>query len=434
MIPKFTFRPAAILFLVTAAFPPFARGEAEPAPEPAAATKVESVTTNALAEYKAKEGRGMVALGTSLMERKDFKDAEIAFRQVLSSRDYQAVHRDALLGIARVYRMNGELTKAAAIYQKFIKEFSEDPRIPDAMLDLGRTLRSMGAYKMAVNSFYNVINSSLKLPADGFAHYELLAKTAQFEIAETHFEAGNYVDAAKFFSRLRLLDLAPADRARAHFKSACALQLQGDLEGAVTTLRAYLEQWPKDENGPEARYLLATTLRQLKRTDEALAATLDLLRHEQSQSEADPKRWAYWQRKTGNQLANDFFQDGDSINALAIYQGLAALAPEPEWRLPLTYQTALCYERLRLTDRARKAYQAIIDETASAKAPQIPELTELNHMATWRLAHLDWSEQADHELTTMFATTTGQHPTAVAPPPPAHDADGSPAASPAALR
>ncbi|HEY4300486.1 MAG TPA: tetratricopeptide repeat protein [Candidatus Didemnitutus sp.] len=421
---------AVAIVLLTAAATPFLAAAGDAAPAPRAHEGVDR-----LAELKAQEAKGLLALGATLTDRKDFSAAEIAYRQILRSSEYShADQKNALLGLARTYRFESNLTKAAAIYQKFIKEFAEDPRIPDAMLDLGRTLRSMGAYKMAINTFYNVINATLKLSSEGFEHYQLLARTAQFEIAETHFAAGEYTEAGKFFGRLRLLDLAPADRARAHFKCACALQLSGDLEGAVTTLRSYLDQWPADENGPEARYLLATTLRQLKRTDEAMAATLALLRHEQATSEADPKSWSYWQRRTGNQLANEFFQDGDTLNALAIYQGLAALTPETPWRLPVNYQMALCYERLRLTDRARQAYQGIIDETTAPKTPLSPELAELNHMATWRLAHLNWNEQADRELTTLFATTTGQRPVPPAPPPPPHDADGSPAVAPATMR
>src|SRR5262249_7657783 len=160
-------------------------------------------------------------------------------------------------------------------------------------------------------------------------------------------------EANKFYTRLRLLDLAPVDRARAHFKAGFALRLQGDLEGAVTALKGYIAQWPDDENVPEARYLLAISLRELKRPQDAFAATPDLLRTEKTRVATDPKRWTYWQRRTGNQLANDFFESGDTLNAHAIYSGLLELSPEPSWRLPITYQIALCYERLGLNDRAR---------------------------------------------------------------------------------
>ncbi len=366
---------------------------------------------NPTTEDRVKEARGLLGLGTTLTERNDFQAAEIAFRCVLSTREYGTpAQKDALIGLASMYRKAGNFTKAAAIYEKFLKTFPDESRVPDALLNLGRTLRSMGAYKLALSRFYSVINSALKLPPEGFEHYQLLAKTAQFEIAETHFEAKNFVEAGKYFSKLRLLDLAPADRARAHFKSAYAQILAGEKESAVNTLNEYLQQWPGDENVPEARHLLATTLRQLKRSEEAMTATLVLLRSEQALSAADPKRWNYWQRRTGNQLANEFFENGDTMYALTIYQGLAALSPDAVWRLPVNYQIALCYERLRLIDRARAAHQGIIDEVAAASTtPAItPDLQELAKMSTWRIAHMNWSEQTDRQLTVFFNTTTGQ--------------------------
>ena len=391
----------------------------------AAGTKVQLATRDA-------EARGLIALGNRLTERGDYPAAEIAYRQILgASKEFSdADVRETLLALGRMHRLQGAYTKAAAIYERFLKDYPEDGRVPDALLDLGRTLRAMGASKMALNRFYSVINSTLKVQSENFEHYQLLAKTAQFEIAETHFASGEYAEAGKFFARLRLLDLAPADRARAHFKSAYALQLAGDDEAAIKTLLSYLEQWPKDENVPEARYLLATTLRRLNHPNEALAATMELLRGEQAVSGADAKRWSYWQRRTGNQLANDFFQQGDTMNALAIYQGLVALAPEPAWRLPVTYQMALCYERLRLADRARNAYQSIVDGVAAlgngkSPAPVPADLTELAHMAAWRLGNLDWTDRTDHQLTVFFSSTTGQHPVPATP---------VPASAPAAAR
>ncbi|MBI2510750.1 MAG: tetratricopeptide repeat protein [Opitutae bacterium] len=378
------------------------------------------------------EARGLLKLGNNLTDRGDYTAAEIAYRQILQSSSFNKVEQqEALIGMGRCYRKQGTYTKATAVYEKFLKEFPEDGRVPDVLLDVGRTLRAMGAHKMAIARFYSVLNSTLKLPADTFDHYQLLAKTAQFEIAETHFEAGNYAEAGKFFSRLRLLDLAPADRARAHFKSAYSMQLAGDSEAAVTALRAYLEQWPEDENVPEARFLLATTLRKLGRTDEALTETFALLRGEQHQSNAEPRRWVYWQRRTGNQLANEFFHSGDTANALAIYQGLAALSNDAHWQLPVLYQVALCQEQLRAIDRARETYQNIV--TTVAKLPTASaELNELAKMATWRISNMEWHDQADRKLTAAFSTTTGQTPPLPASAPP-HDASASPAATPPTL-
>jgi TolA-binding protein len=384
-----------------------------------------SASAATLAAGYAVEAKGLLVLGASLTERGDYAAAEIAYRRILSSADFtQADQMDAEIGLARTYRLQGSLTKAAAIYEKYLKQFPDDRRVPDVLLDLGRTLRAMGAHRPAIARFYSVINSTLKLPAEGYDHYQLLAKTAQFEIAETHFEAGNFAEAGKFFLRLRLLDLAPEDRARAHFKSAYALQLAGDPEAAVATLRTFLDQWPQDVNAPEARYLLATTLRQLNRPEEALATTLDLLRDEQSGTDA--RRWVYWQRRTGNQLANDFFQAGDTRHALAIYECLATLAPDPAWRLPITYQIGLCHERLRALDQARAAYQGIVDTVAAQAAARPPgvaddEGRDLAQMAAWRLAHMDWTDRTDRQLNLFFTTTV--------PPPPPPPAVAPPAAT-----
>ncbi len=401
---------------------------AAPEAQPDAPATVQSPAVQS--GISAREAQGLVNLGGNLTERDDFAAAEIAFRQVLHGDAPLEQTKSALLGLARMHRKQGQLTKAAAIYERYLKDYPSDVRVPDALLDLGRTLRDMGAPRLAIARFYNVINSTLKLPSDsGFEHYQLLAKTAQFEVAETHFQSGEFAEANKFFSRLRMLDLAPADRARAHFKAGYALQLSSDFDGAVTTLRAYLEQWPDDENVPEARFLLATTLRKLNRTQEALAATLDLLRAEQSRTSADPKRWSYWQRRTGNQLANDFFQAGDITNALAIYSTLAELSTDPAWRIPVTYQVALCYERLGDVDRACDTYRSIVEAGKDAA----PEIADIARMAASRLAHVDWRRATDHKVTLLFDSTTGQMPLPAAPTAASHDVNRGLATTPAAL-
>ena len=385
-------------------------------------------------DWQAKEGRGLVNLGNSLTERDDFAAAEIAFRRVMNDRTFPAADQcDALLGLARMYRRQATFTKAVATYEKFLKLYPNDARVPDALLELGRSQRAMGAYRNAINRFYNVINSTLKLPPESYEHYQLLAKTAQFEIAETHYEVGEFAEAAKFYDRLRLLDLAPEDRARAHFKSAGSLLNAGEHEHAVTKLTQFLDQWPADANAPEARFLLALTLRKLGRAEEALGITLALLRNEHSHASVDPKGWAYWQRRTGNQLANDFFQSGDTMSAVAIYESLTQLSDDITWRLPIIYQTGLCYERLRQHERATQAYQNIIEAITHYKGrtPVSAEMSELARMAQWRIGQLDWRDRTDQQLNRFFSAVTPSpaHPAT----PSANDAHGSPATAPGTL-
>jgi TolA-binding protein len=406
--------------------------EAAPLTPIAAPAEIKATAVHATAPgVSAREAQGLNNLGVSLTDRGDFGAAEIAYRQVLNGNAPLEHTKSALLGLARMHRKKGELTKAAAIYERYLKDFPSDDRVPDALLELGRTLRDMGAPRLAIARFYNVINSTLKLPTNsGFEHYQLLAKTAQFEVAETHFQSGDFVEANKFFSRLRMLDLAPTDRARAHFKAGYSLHLAGDFEGAVTGLRSYIEQWPDDENVPEARHLLAITLRTLRRPQEALTATLELLRSEQSRSAADAKRWSYWQRRTGNQLANEFFQGGDILNALAIYHGLAALSAEPGWRIPVAYQIALCYERLSDPERACKTYHSILDTVGPSPSADIADVAR---MASARLAYVEWRNSTDNQVTALFDSTTGHSSSSPTKPATLNDPDRSPPTAPATL-
>jgi tetratricopeptide (TPR) repeat protein len=185
---------------------------------------------------------------------------------------------------------------------------------------------------------------------------------------------------------------------------------------------------------PEARYLLATSLRQLGRFNESLAVALELLRAEKKYVQSDPKRWTYWQRKTGNQLANQFYEQGDFGSALVIYQNLANLSPEPSWRLPVVYQIGLCSERLRMFDRAKECYETIVDNAkpSTADGSRRQELVDLFEMADWRLKHLVWEQATDHQLTAIFPLPN-DHSAALTTAT-AHDSNGSPAKPPVLVR
>ncbi len=375
----------------------------------------------------------LLRIGQAKVEQGDYLSSELAFRQVLAEKATPEQDHTALMGLARTYRKKTEFTKAAAVYETLIKQSPDDPLLPIVYLELGRTLRALGAFKPAIVRFYSVINTTLKLPENNSDNYRQLARTAQFEIAETYFQAGDYEQANRFFSRLKLLDLAPEDRARAHFKSIYALTLGGDHEKAVTGFRAYLDQNPNDENVPEARYLLATSLRQLGRLNESLAVALELLRAEKKHVQTDPKRWTYWQRKTGNQLANQFYEQGDFGSALIIYQNLANLSPEPAWRLPVVYQIGLCSERLRLFDRARESYQTIVDnaKASAGDGARLQEMVDLFEMADWRLKHLTWEHATDTKLTGIFPV---KYDTPSALPATPHDTHGSSPTPPVVVR
>ncbi|MCC5024630.1 MAG: hypothetical protein J6386_18360 [Candidatus Synoicihabitans palmerolidicus] len=155
-----------------------------------------------------------------------------------------------------------------------------------------------------------------------------------------------------------------------------------------------------------------TSLRQLGRTDDALKHTLSLLQASQEQQASDPAAWAYWQSRTGNELANTFFQRGEFTHARRIYDTLSELDSDPEWFLPVSYQGALCRERLGLTTEAISLYQTIIDKTAE---PTSISLQEIAQMASWRISHLENLDRERSDIRSLINSlppepTTASHP------------------------
>jgi tetratricopeptide (TPR) repeat protein len=381
-----------------------------PVPSQAAADEANPVpaVAKAPASGEPHEIQSLFSLGSTYATRKEYPAAEVVYQQILRHAQAREVdQRKALVELGRIYRLEGATTRAVACYEKFLKSFPEDAAVPTVYLDLGRSLRTLGTFRLALESFYNVINSTMKLSAEGFEEYRTLAKTAQFEIAETHFQEGDYEEASKYFSRLQLLDLAPGDRTRAQFKAAYALVLAKDHAKAVAALRPFIEQNPDDENLPEARYLLSVSLERLGHDQEAFDAVLALLKAEKARQSADLKRWSYWQRRTGNQIANEFYEQGNFWSALVIYEALTTL-PDQEnvWRLPALYQAGLCYERLRQYDRARADYEAVGDACTALRAKDqlTGGLDDVARMASWRLQQLTWTEKLDLQTTQLFRT------------------------------
>lgn len=386
--------------------PETAAAEADPtppAPEPA-----KDASPDELA-------KSMLVLAQHSMKRGDSDAAETAYVEALNTPSSDAITQEALLAYADFLRKTARNTRAAAIYEKFLATYPAAPNALQVLIELGRTLREMGAFGLAQVRFYAVLNSTLSVSPENIQRYRDLAQLAKFEIAETYYQQGDFASAGKFFGRIKLLELPPAERARASFREAYAFYLDGKLDQAVPALRNYLDTYPQHLSAQEGRYLLCMSLRRLGLTQEALAETLTLLRSAQAAAEADRERWTYWQRRTGNQLANDFYEQGDFTAALTIYRTLSELRSDPAWRWPALYQVGLCYERLRQTDRAATAYRDILTESAAGeKAGPSTDGTagEVRRMAEWRLGQIAWVGTIESTMRSYSAQQLPPNPAA----------------------
>ncbi len=266
---------------------------------------------------------------------KDYRMAEKLYLKLLNMDIEDSERRQLLLDMAGMYEKAGISSKTVVIYEKFIETFDRDPEVPAIFIKLGIIYREMGVTKMALLKFYNVLNSSLSIPQEEMGNYIQLSMKAQLEIAETYFLIGDYEEAAKFFSKLKILDLGQKDQESVHFKSAYSQYLLENYATVVAALDKFINNYPKSHLVAESHFLLANSYKRLNRPRDAVKETLNLLHKNLINRSKDESLWFYWKKRTGNQLANEFYEQSDFLSALKIYQAMAPLNKDPEWQWPI---------------------------------------------------------------------------------------------------
>lgn len=328
--------------------------------------------------------------------------AEKLLTRLLGVKASPAMKRDAILKMSRKFEEKKENAKALVLYEQFLKLYPNDPESPDILMRAGRIYRDSGAFTAALNKFYNVLYSSLQVKSAGDKTDTSLR--AKMEIAHTHFAKGDYETAAQLYDRIQLIDMTQTEASEVAFRLAFISYLNKDYPKSLSRSQAFLAAYPASPLAPEAQYINIQSLRGLGRTDEAMRETLELLRSGQEYGKKKPAVWVYWQRKTGNEIANDLYESGDVLGAHAVFLKLAEIEEnDPNYRGAAVYQIGLCFERLRHLDRARDAYKWILEKipsTPPADSDQFygDNLAMLREMAQWRLDNLAWLEKTEKEM------------------------------------
>ena len=311
--------------------------------------------------------------------------------------------RPALYELALAHHEDRQLVRAQQIFAQYLKLYDDDPMTPEIFLRQGMIFREMGVSTLAIGKFYAVMTSALNLQQDKIDYYKTLVLHAQTEIADTYFQQASFTQAADFYQRLLKLSGTELNRPQIQFKLIRSLaQLERHLE-AIGQGKALVSRHPDAPEVPETRYQIAMSLKALNRNSEALQEVLALLQTQQSVAANDPANWAYWQQRTGNEIANHFYKENDNLNALVIYQNLAPISPAAAWQLPAWYQTALVYERLRQPQQALETYARILQRSPEADPKTNPGLAAVVAMARWRKDYLTWHGVADTRTAALRA-------------------------------
>ena len=353
----------------------------------------------------AREIRKHLELGSSLWKGGDHDMAEKYFAAALGVPIDSPEKENVLFEMANLFKEDGILPKAAVVLERLTEEFGESRRLPNVYMELGHLYRAMGGLEIAISNYYMVLNSSLNISIDQVEQARDLSLNAKLEIAETHSELLEYEESYRHYELLSKLDLKPIERMRVDYRMCHLLYQLGRYQHAVLRLKQFLDQYRMSAHSPEIRYLLAKSYEKLNRKPEALKEVVQILQRQSSPDTALDGEADYWRQRTGNELANEFYEKRDYRSALTIYQSLARYNPAPEWRWPAIHQIGLCFERLGLPDKAILAYQEILDPEGFeiSKESLSTSLQSLRQMAKWRLEHLNWEDDLLARLNVLGA-------------------------------
>jgi tetratricopeptide (TPR) repeat protein len=325
------------------------------------------------------------------------------FVALLQGEAPEEIKRASLIELALLSQENNELAKAQQLFAQYLKRYPEDANMPEILLRQGLLYRQMGAPEMALAKFYAVMTGSLKLKFGSLDYYQRLVLQAQTEIADTYYLQGKFLEATDFLSRLLKLDSLGLNKTQIQFKLVRCLAALNRGPELIAQAQDFLQRREKTEEEPEVRYLLAQALKESGQSQAALQQVFQLLKSQQSKSGENLKNWYYWQQRAGNALANQLYQEGDFLNALAIYQTLGSVNSAVDWQFPVLYQIGLIYEKLHHPAKALESYGKILARKKELDSNASASLKTVLDMAQWRTDFIQWQASAGQPASTNSA-------------------------------
>jgi tetratricopeptide (TPR) repeat protein len=303
--------------------------------------------------------------------------------------------RKALFELALATQDNNDVVKAQQVFAQYLQLYPDDPSAPEVLLRQGLLFRQIGVNTLAISKFYSVMSTALKLRLDNIEYYKNLVLQAQTEIADTYYVEGQFNESADFYTRLLKGDSPALNKQQIEFKLIRSLSYLTNQNETISRAQKFLERFPDCADVPEARFDLASAYKAVGRNSDALRQVMLLLQSQEANARANPELWIYWQRRAGNEIANQLYKEADYLDALQIYENLAAMDTAPSWQGPALYQVGLVYEQLQQWQKASDTYGRILArraEMTGSNAP--PSLSSLCEMAQWRKDYIAWLQKA----------------------------------------
>jgi tetratricopeptide (TPR) repeat protein len=335
--------------------------------------------------------------------------AERAYIQLLEYSEQDSEVMESLGQLSEIYYSGGEYTKAIDMLEQCLLKFPAQAASPERLFRLGEFYRDAELPTRAAELFFRVINSIVVGGDQNLQRYLRLARLAKFEIARSHYLNRDYGLALALFDRIELLDLSREDYETVFYYKVLATIKAAQPVAGVQLIDKFLVAFAASEFVPELLYMKADVLMKAGEMDAGIAIFMRLLESSVEETSASALSRIFWHQQAGNRLANRFYAEGDYVVALRIYQGMVELSELASWRMPVVYQIALCFEKLKMPERAKQSYLYISQNLEKIDASALtPALRQLGENVSWRLKVIDWrneTEQQAAQLVNVGANT-----------------------------
>ena len=294
----------------------------------------------------------------------------------------------------------GHLERALQLLAEYVERYSRDAAVPEVLLRQGYLLRRLDLKDEAIEKFYLVLRSVPRIDGRNIAYSRRLVMMAQSAIADTCAEMGRHAEAAELYGRMLQTKSEELEVETVRIKQLRSLRESAPDGILERQAMGFLDDFPDSDYIPEARYFLAHSLKQQKKRDAALEQFQLLLEAVELAPPDRLKRWMPWKLRVGNELANQFYLEGDYLSSLSLYRALARSNAEGQTRQAFQYQVGLCEERLGQVEDAIKTYQQIVEAPTTSSggsntnANAVP-VQILRNMATLRISVLRTASRKD---------------------------------------
>ena len=349
-------------------------------------------------------------------KKQNFNISEQQWQKVLGNTLPQDLNKALIKNLCKIYKAL-QSPVLLLMYEKYTESFPQEYDIPRVHLALVYHYLNLQVYERALYHCYKILNETFNIETQRLTEYSAYVTWAQLGIAQIYMQQKEYEKAFDFFSKIHLDNSNTTLNAEILLGKALCCYHSHHFDEAITLFSQYCSEGLDNIQTPQAYYYLIHCYKKQQDKENVLETIFKFMQLSQEKRTAHSEYWENWdkyQKMSAQEIAQDFYSEGNLIEAIKLYQALVDMNPTPHWQWPIICQLGLCYERLSLPIKSKAAYALIAH--AEKEWNDVPidwnnDLRNYQLQATWHLEQLETYEKIKLNFE-QFAAASTKSPTA----------------------